>query len=83
MIPSDLRNIHHTGNVGTLPGTHFHAQPGTKTIPVFLADDRETSWFLVAGSVSLLSGGTVQPENTYFYIIKVTSISMSWDLVKQ
>ena len=45
---------------------------GTKTTPVFLSADGEASWLLLLGSVSLLSGGTVQPENTYPHILKVT-----------
>ena len=45
---------------------------GTKTTPVFLAADGEASWLLPPSSVSLLSGNTVQPENTYSYILKVT-----------
>ena len=45
---------------------------GTKTTPVFLSADGEASWSLLPSSVSLLSGGTVQPENTYFRIFKVT-----------
>ena len=53
-------------------GTYFHAQDGTKTIPVFSPGDGEASWLLLPSSVSLLSGDTVQPENTYSYILKVT-----------
>ena len=34
--------------------------------------DAEASWLLLSSSVSLLSDGTVQPENTYFCILKVT-----------
>ena len=45
---------------------------GTKTTPVFLSADGESSWSLLPSSVSLLSGGTVQPENTYFCILKLT-----------
>ena len=45
---------------------------GTKTTPVFLPADGEASWALLPSSVSLLSGGTVQPENTYPRILKVT-----------
>ena len=45
---------------------------GTKTTPVFLAADREASWSLLPTSVSLLSGGTMQPENTHSRILKVT-----------
>ena len=45
---------------------------GTKTTPVFLPADGEASWPLLPSSVSLLSRGTVQPENTYSCILKVT-----------
>ena len=45
---------------------------GTKTTPVFLPADEEASWLLLPSLVSLLSGSRVQPENTYFYILKVT-----------
>ena len=45
---------------------------GTKTTPVFLPPDGEASWSLLPSSVSLLSGSTVQAENTYFCILKVT-----------
>ena len=45
---------------------------GTKTNPVFLPVDGEASWSLLPSLVSLLSGGTVQPENTYSRILKVT-----------
>ena len=45
---------------------------GTKTTLVFLSADGESSWSLLPSSVSLLSGGTVQPENTYFCILKLT-----------
>ena len=45
---------------------------GTKTTPVFLPADGEASWLPLPSSVSLLSGSTVQPENTYSCIHKVT-----------
>ena len=45
---------------------------GTKSTPVFLPPDGEASWSLLRSSVSLLSGGTGQPENTYSHILKVT-----------
>ena len=45
---------------------------GTKTIPVFLPADGEASWSLLPSLVFLLPGGTVQPENTYSSIFKVT-----------
>ena len=45
---------------------------GTKTTPLFLLADGEASWSLRPSLVSLLSGGTVQPENTYSHILKVT-----------
>ena len=45
---------------------------GTKTTLVFLRADGEVSWLLLPSLVSLLSGGTVQPENTYSRILKLT-----------
>ena len=45
---------------------------GTKTTLVFLPADGKASCSLLPSSVSLLSGGTVQPENTYSCILKVT-----------
>ena len=45
---------------------------GTKTTQVFLHAEGEASWSLLPSSVSLLSGGRVQPENTYPRILKVT-----------
>ena len=45
---------------------------GTKTTPVFSTADGEASWLMLPSSVSLVSGGTVQPENTYSCILKVT-----------
>ena len=44
----------------------------TKTPLVFLPADDESSWSLLPSLVSLLSSGTVQPENTYSHILKVT-----------
>ena len=38
---------------------------------VFLSADREAAWLLLPSSVFLLSGGTVQPENTYSCILKM------------
>ena len=45
---------------------------GTKTTLVFLLVDGEASWLLLTSLVSLLSGGIVQPENTYSHILKMT-----------
>ena len=56
----------------TAIGTHFHAQHGTKTILVFLPTDGEASWSLLPSLVSILSGNTMQPENTYSSILTVT-----------
>ena len=65
-----------TSEISTSPEiavvTHFHAQHDARTIAVFLPADGEASWSLLPSSVSLLSGGTVQPENTYSCILKVT-----------
>ena len=52
--------------------THFPAQYSTKTTLVFLPVDGEASWLILPNSVSLLSGSTVQPKNTYSCILKVT-----------
>ena len=43
---------------------------GAKTTPVFLPPDGEASWSLLPSTVSLLSGGIVQPENTYSSIFR-------------
>ena len=45
---------------------------GANTTLVFLPADGEASWSLLPSLVSLLPGGTVQPENTYSSILKVT-----------
>ena len=45
---------------------------GTKTTLLFSPADGEASSALLPSSVSLLSGGTLQPENTYSSILKVT-----------
>ena len=51
--------------------THFHAQHGTKNTLVFLNADEELRLLLLS-LVWLLSGGAMQPENTYSCILKVT-----------
>ena len=51
-----------------------HAQHCTKTILVFLPADEEAS-------VSLLSDSTVEPENTYSCIRKVTGLV--WEYQKK
>ena len=55
---------------------------GTKTASVFLPADGEASWLLLPCLVSLLSGGTysLQPENTYSHILKVTG--QVWEIQK-
>ena len=53
-------------------GTQIHARHGAKTTPVFLPANGETSWLLLSSSVSLLTGDTVKPENTYSCILMVT-----------
>ena len=45
---------------------------GTKNTQVFLPADGEAFWSLLPSSVSLLSGGTVQPENTCSHILNKT-----------
>ena len=53
-------------------GTYLHVQHGTETTPVFLPADGEATWSLLPSLISLLLGSAVQPENTYFCILKVT-----------
>ena len=45
---------------------------GSKTTPVFLHADGKASWSLLPSLVPLLFGGTVQAENSYSCILKVT-----------
>ena len=45
---------------------------GTKTTLAFLPADGEASWSLLPSLLSLLSGSTMKPENTYSWILKVT-----------
>ena len=49
---------------------------GTKSSLVFLPADGEASCLLVPSLVSLLSGGTVQPENTYSGIKETVQINV-------
>ena len=44
----------------------------TKTTLVFLPADGEAYWVLLPSLVSLLSHSTMQPDNTYSRILKVT-----------
>ena len=53
-------------------GTYFQAQRATKITLVFLTADGENSWLLLPSLDSLLSGGILQPENTYSCILKVS-----------
>ena len=69
-----------TSEISTPPeiaeGTHFHPQHGTKTNPVFLPADGDYYGLLLSSLASLLSGDTVQPENTYSCILKMTDHGM-------
>ena len=69
MTPRDFRHVHTTGNScrDALPCMNM----STKTTLVFLPAG-ETSSSLLPISISLLSGGTVLPDNTYSSILKVT-----------
>ena len=62
-------------------GTHFHVWHGTKTTPAFIPADGDASWLLLPSSVSLPSGSTVQPENTYSCILTVTG--QAWESQKR
>ena len=86
LCSSKLSGLHHFDNIAinsmsqnrlkTKRQTVSHEtsilEHGTKTIPVFLPVDGEPSWSLLSSLVSLLSGGTVQQENTDSCILKVT-----------
>ena len=72
VITNDIQGHWKYSHHRKVVGTHFHACHGTKTIPLFLPADGEASWLLLPSLVSLLSGSTVQPENTYSYILNVT-----------
>ena len=73
---SKLSGLHAFDNTAIIHNmaveTHFHCEHGTETTLVFLPPDGNASWLLLPSLVSLLSGGTVQPENTYSCILKVT-----------
>ena len=62
-------------------GAHFHAQHGVRIISVFLPADGEASWSLFPNLVSILTGGTMQPENTNSCILKVTG--QVWEIQKR
>ena len=70
MTPRDLKNIYTTRNScrDTLPCAYM----ALKLPRYFYPADGEASWSLLPSYLSLLSGGTVQPENTYSCILKVT-----------
>ena len=59
------RNKWHPGNSEIAIGTYFYVSHGTKTTPVHFPAAGDASWLLLPSLVSLLSGSTVQPENTY------------------
>ena len=69
MTLREPRNIHTAGNNcwDTL-----HKGHGTKTIPVFLLAQGEGILVSTSKLVSLLSGSTVETENIYSCILKVT-----------
>ena len=52
-------------------GIHSYPWHCTKTSLVFLPADKKASWLLLPSLVSLLSGGTLQPENIYSCVLKV------------
>ena len=54
---------------------------GTKTTLLVLPADGEPSWSLIPSSVSLLPGSTMQSENIYSCILKVTG--QVWECKKR
>ena len=45
---------------------------GPETTSGFLVNDGEASWLLLLSSFFIIPGRTLQPENTYSCILKVT-----------
>ena len=72
MTPRNLGNMY-TCSIAVK--AHFHINPALK----FLHATGETSWSLLTGSASLLSGATVQPKITYSCIHKMTGESKKKD----
>ena len=54
---------------------------GTKTTPVFLPADGEASWLLLSSLVSLLSGGTVQPQNILAQSYRKVSLLTAYNFI--
>lgn len=52
--------------------TYFHGRHDSKTAPVVLLIEGEVSLSQLQSLVTLLSGGALQPKNTYSCIVKVT-----------
>ena len=48
-------------------GTHFYMGRGNETILVFLPADGKASYLVLPSLVSLITDGTVQSENVYFF----------------
>ena len=76
MTPRALGNIHTTRN----KCRDTHAWHGTKTILVFLPADVEASWSLLPCLASFTISSTLEPENTYSCILKVTG--QVWEIQK-
>ena len=75
ILPDNLSII--TNDTHGTPGNIYitrnnYAQQGTKTTLLFLPTTGEASWLLLPNSITLLSGSTVPPKNTYSSILKVT-----------
>ena len=77
MRPRDLRNIHAIGSScrDTLPCANMALKLTQYFYLLF--------WSLLPKLVSLLSGSTVQPENTYSCILKVTGQVRSGKAIKR
>ena len=54
---------------------------GTKTTQVFLPTDGEASWLLLSSLVSLLSGGTVQPQNILAQSYRKVSLLTAYNFI--
>ena len=68
----DLNNINLDKNFDEDAGHTSMREHGTKTTLLLSTSDGKTSWSPLPSLVFLLLGSTMQPENTYSCILKVT-----------
>ena len=72
ILNRDLNNINLHKNFDEDAGHTSMREHGTKTTLLLSTSDGKTSWSPLPSLVFLLLGSTMQPENTYSCILKVT-----------